>query len=233
MEQPAARYFLSKQAHVCVTGDAMVILDQATGKYLSLDRHRAASLGGLVLGWPLPADGRRMPDLLQSLLQRGLITDDPQQGKAATSASIALPRHWIRDGEPRGCPRITARDVRRFMAACMRAGCSRTFLPFSHTVSSARRRAQGSQRTDVSVQELALRVRVFDWLRPLAFRKTDECFLYCLAMREFLSRHGIVADWVFAVRTQPFAAHCWLQHGDQALTDIPFNLRRMVPILVL
>ncbi|MDT3499503.1 lasso peptide biosynthesis B2 protein [Stenotrophomonas maltophilia] len=233
MGQPAARYFLSKQAHVCVTGDAMVILDQATGKYLSLDRHRAASLGGLVLDWPLPADGRQMPDLLRSLLQRGLITDDPRRGKAATSASIALPRHWIREGEPRGCPRITARDVRRFMAACMRAGCSRTFLPFSHTVSSARRRAQASQRRDASVQELASRVRVFDWLRPLAFRKTDECFLYCLAMREFLSRHGIVADWVFAVRTRPFAAHCWLQHGDQVLTDIPFNLRRMVPILVL
>jgi len=49
MEQAAAPYFLSKHAHVCVTGDAMVILDQATGKYLSLEKRGAAGLGRLVL----------------------------------------------------------------------------------------------------------------------------------------------------------------------------------------
>ncbi|WP_234455790.1 lasso peptide biosynthesis B2 protein [Stenotrophomonas sp. S41] len=106
-------------------------------------------------------------------------------------------------------------------------------LPFSHTVSAARRRGQASMSGKVDLQQLALLVRMFDWLRPIAFKKTDECFLYCLAMREFLSLYGIVPAWVFAVRTQPFAAHCWLQHGDLVLTDIPFNLRRMTPILVL
>ncbi|MGS7840002.1 hypothetical protein ACVMVB_20845, partial [Stenotrophomonas maltophilia] len=88
MEQGAAPYFLSKQAHVCVTGDAMVILDQGTGKYLSIDRRGAASLGGLVLDWPLPPDGRRMPKLLQSLIDRQLITRDPRQGKSAASPSV-------------------------------------------------------------------------------------------------------------------------------------------------
>lgn len=233
MEQGAAPYFLSKQAHVCVTGDAMVILDQGTGKYLSIDRRGAASLGGLVLDWPLPPDGRRMPKLLQSLIDRQLITRDPRQGKSAASPSLELPRHWVREGEPRGCPKITARDVGRFMASAAHAACSRAVLPFSATVSSARRRADISQGSAAGLQELAFLVRVFDWLRPVAFRKTDECFLYCLAMREFLSKYGIVPAWVFAVRTQPFAAHCWLQHGDHVLTDIPFNLRRMVPILVL
>lgn len=89
---------------------------------------------------------------------------------------------------------------------------------------------QGSQ---ADVGKLASLVRVFDWLRPLAFKKTNECFLYCLALSEFLSKYGIFPSWVFAVRADPFVAHCWLQYDDQVLTDIPFNLRRMVPILVL
>ncbi|WMJ69203.1 lasso peptide biosynthesis B2 protein [Stenotrophomonas sp. 24(2023)] len=233
MDQPEARYFLSKHAHVCVTGDAMVILDQATGSYLSIDRRGAAGLGGLVLDWPLASNGMPRPRMLQTLLDRRLITQDRLRGKSAASARIALPRYWVREGEPRGCPPITARDVRRFLASVTRAACSRTLLPFSYTVSAARRRGQASAAGEVNLQQLALLVRVFDWLRPIAFRKTDECFLYCLAMREFLSRYGIVPAWVFAVRTQPFAAHCWLQHGDQVLTDIPFNLRRMTPILVL
>lgn len=129
MEQGAAPYFLSRQAHVCVTGDAMVILDQATGKYLSLDRCDAASLGDLVLDWPLPPDGQRRPKLLQSLLDRQLITRNPLQGKSAASPRIALPREWVREGEPRGCPQITARYVRRFIASVAYAACSRAFVP--------------------------------------------------------------------------------------------------------
>lgn len=83
-------------------------------------------------------------------------------------------------------------------------------------------------------QQLALLVRKFDWLRPFGFKKKDECFLYCLALNEFLAKYAIYPNWIFAIRTaQPFEAHCWLQYGDQALTDLPFRLRRMVPILAL
>jgi len=66
MEQAVAPYFLSKHAHVCVTGDAMVILDQAAGKYLSLEKRGAAGLGNLVLDWPLRSEDAGTPGLLQS-----------------------------------------------------------------------------------------------------------------------------------------------------------------------
>lgn len=233
MESAAPPYFLSKQAHVCVASDAMVLLDLVTGKYLSIDKRVAASLGSLVLDWPLQAAGSQVPTVLQSLLDRQLLTSDPELGKSAVCAVVDLPRHWIREGGARGCPDITARDTYRFMASVAYAGCSKTFLPFSHTVSRARKRSEAVKGRQVSLDQLESLVRVFDWLRPMGFKKSDECFLYCLSMREFLSRYGIVPSWVFAVRTGPFTAHCWLQYGDHVLTDIPFNLRRMVPILVL
>jgi len=150
MEQAAAPYFLSKHAHVCVTGDAMVILDQATGRYLSLERRGAAGLGNLILDWPLRSDGASIPTLLQALIDRRLITADPLQGKSAASPAITLPRHWVREGAPRGRPPIMARDLRRFIVSCAYAACSRTFLPFSATVSAASRRTREHRRTGVA-----------------------------------------------------------------------------------
>lgn len=192
MEQGAAPYFLSRQAHVCVTGDAMVILDQATGKYLSLDRCDAASLGDLVLDWPLPPDGQRRPKLLQSLLDRQLITRNPLQGKSAASPRIALPREWVREGEPRGCPQITARYVRRFIASVAYAACSRAFVPFNATVSSARRSADAARGRPASIHEVAFLVRVFDWLRPVpsgrpmsAFSTAWQCGSSCRSTGSF------------------------------------------------
>jgi hypothetical protein len=232
MEEKAP-YFLSRQAHLCVAGDAVFLLDLATGKYLSIDKGNAAGLGGRVLGWPIESDGSPAPAVLQSLLDRRLITADPKRGKPATSCAIDRPAHWLREGQPRGRPAITATDVRRFAASVAYAAFSKKVLPFRYTVSRVQRSKRVQQGRPIDTARLASLVGVFDWLRPLGFKKTDECFLYCLALSEFLSKYGIHPAWVFAVRAEPFAAHCWLQHEDHVLTDIPFNLRRMVPILVL
>jgi hypothetical protein len=229
----APPYLLSKQAHVCVANDMVVILDSMTGRYLSIETDKAAGLGALILNWPIEPKNGVAPALLQSLIDRRLITQDPQLGKPATPSRAQLPTSWLREGQPRGCPDMTVSDCCRFSIAVAYALYSKRFLPFRHTVSRVQRRKQATQDRRIDTGELASLVRVFDWLRPLGFKKTNECFLYCLALNEFLSKYDIHPTWVFAVRARPFAAHCWLQHGDQALTDIPFNLRQMVPILIL
>lgn len=48
----------------------------------------------------------------------------------------------------------------------------------------------------------------------------DGACLYRSGMlRRYLVALGHKVDWVFGVRTWPFAAHCWLQAGDVALDD--------------
>ncbi|WP_434989716.1 lasso peptide biosynthesis B2 protein [Xanthomonas melonis] len=233
MMEPSPPYLLSRHAHLCVAGGVVVLLDVATGTYLSIGKQQAATLGRHVLGWPMQAADPAIPPILQTLLDRGLITRDPRQGKPAMTPALALPGRWMREGEPRGRPRITPRDLRRFAVAVAVAAIGKKCAPLSVIVARARRRAARRPAQPPAVHQLASLVRIFDWLRPLAFKKTDECFLYCFALSEFLASYGFFPSWVFAVRTAPFAAHCWLQHDDYVLTDIPFNLRRMVPILVL
>ncbi len=231
--EPSPPYLLSRQAHVCIANGVVVMLDVATGAYLSIGEQQAARLGHHVQGWPVAAHAPGIPPILQTLLDRRLITQDARLGKPATPSTIALPTRWMREGELRGRPPIAARDLRRFVVAVSFAAFSKKVLPLKAIVARAQGRARRQPSAPESVQRLASLVRIFDWLRPLAFKKTDECFLYCLALSEFLACYGFFPSWVFAVRTAPFRAHCWLQYDDYVLTDIPFNLRRMVPILVL
>ena len=51
-------------------------------------------------------------------------------------------------------------------------------------------------------------------------------------MVQFLGAEGIHPDWVFGVKTEPFDAHCWVQHGEVVLNDAPDRVRQYSPILV-
>lgn len=226
-------YYLSKHAHICVTADTLFFLDEDTGKYLSVDKDQAASLSRFVHGWPLDSDRDTTPPLLQSLADRQLITLDSALGKSATPATADIPVAWLQDGLPRGCPTMRAKDIYRFTLAVTFALGNKKYRSFKKIMAAVQQRRGSSESRPVDLEQLGHLINVFDWLRPLAFKKTNECFLYCLALNDFLSKYGIHTTWVFAVQSQPFAAHCWLQYGDHALTDIPFNLRRMVPILVI
>ncbi|HEJ1200429.1 lasso peptide biosynthesis B2 protein [Pseudomonas aeruginosa] len=231
--EPTRPYLLSSHAHVCVASGVVVLLDVDSGKYLSIGKQQAVRLGNHILGWPMQADSQGGATILQSLIDRRLVTRNPAQGRPATPATITLPTRWIREGEPRGQPDFRLRDMRRFAVAVAFAVCYKKLVPFKSIVARAQRRVSRKPQELNQLDYLALLVRLFDWLRPLAFKKTDECFLYCFALSEFLAQYGFFPSWVFAVSTDPFTAHCWLQHNDYVLTDVPFNLRRMAPILVL
>ncbi|CAN5259674.1 lasso peptide biosynthesis B2 protein [soil metagenome] len=58
-----------------------------------------------------------------------------------------------------------------------------------------------------------------------------ECLKRSFQLRCVLAAQGIACDWVFGVRTWPFAAHCWLQIGDLVVGDRLDRVRRYTPIM--
>jgi hypothetical protein len=58
---------------------------------------------------------------------------------------------------------------------------------------------------------------------------TDQCLVRGIAMMDMLGQRGIAASLVFGV-TMPFAAHCWVQVGEQVLTDPLDIVRHYQPI---
>jgi hypothetical protein len=84
-----------------------------------------------------------------------------------------------------------------------------------------------------------------DSLRPLAevaaaFRLSrliasplDRCLPRSLAAAHGLLDRDIVPELVFGVRLQPFAAHCWVRHGQVLVNESLDQVRNFTPILTL
>lgn len=233
MEEAADRYFLAEHAHVCLLRDHVVLLDVASGKYLKVDAASTRTLCKHVHGWPSLASAEENADALQLLMKRHLITRDPASGKPADPVQVHTASAWICELRPRGRPKFGVRDVWNFFKAAAIARTSLRTRRLQSIVHRVSRRKKARQPGWVNTQtELAELLRVFDWLRPLAFDKKDACFLYCLALVEFLAAYDVFPDWIFGVCDMPFRAHCWLQQQDHLLTDIPHNLRELTPIMV-
>lgn len=60
----------------------------------------------------------------------------------------------------------------------------------------------------------------------------EQCLVRGIAMTAALGRRGIRGSLVFGV-TMPFAAHCWVQVGDQVLTDPLDIIRHYQPIFII
>ncbi|MFC3077827.1 lasso peptide biosynthesis B2 protein [Phenylobacterium terrae] len=57
-----------------------------------------------------------------------------------------------------------------------------------------------------------------------------KCLVRSFVLARLLQRCGHGCAWVVGVRTWPFAAHCWLQHGRVVLDDRP---ERLAPYAVI
>ncbi|MFJ6024269.1 lasso peptide biosynthesis B2 protein [Brevundimonas sp. NPDC092305] len=58
-----------------------------------------------------------------------------------------------------------------------------------------------------------------------------ECLQRAFLLRAYLASQGVTTDWIFGVRTWPFAAHCWLQIGDLLVGDRLARASQFTPIM--
>lgn len=75
-------------------------------------------------------------------------------------------------------------------------------------------------------------IRAFQHARLLR-TAADRCLPRSIALTLCLARHDCRANVVLGVKLAPFAAHCWVQVGNQVLNDEVEEVLRYTPILVL
>ena len=244
-----SQYLLAPHVYLCVTDDHVVLLDLKRDKYVGVGRAQMRSMQQSVKGWPelqgaagkeaqeatAPADS-----LLSKMLASGMLTTDVARGKEA--APIAMPRPQLAlgdiDAQQQGDlfdvrPHIRAAHIANFVLACSAARLALRFRSIASVVATAAarkaRRAGAVPRLDIRAAQGP--VAAYVHLRPLLFTAKDACLFDSLALTNFLARYGVFATWVFGVQTGPFAAHCWVQHGEVVLNDTPDHVRRYTPIL--
>lgn len=242
-----ARYALAEHVFVCVNGDHLVILDLKEDRYWALEAVQTASLGTLVSGWPVrereredaavvaepDASSEETEALIDLLKGRGILADGIPPGKNATPVAPEPPgRELASDCDNSEGPR--AGNWFSFLAACVFAKMALRMWPFERVIARVRRRKASNTTSERGMDvELARKlVESFLRYRVFVFSPKNECLFDSLALIEFLARYGLHGDWIFGVQTRPFAAHCWVQHGDIVFNDTAEHVSGYTPIMV-
>jgi hypothetical protein len=197
-----------------------------------------------VRGWPVgaqqPGDSPHNADagadeLVAQMLAHGMLVSDPHVGKPAVPVSAARAARSLVEFDLDARPRTGTTLLWRFGRSYLQAQLSLKLRPIQAIVETIRdrktaRAARGLGEAD-PVRLRAL-VSAFTRLRPLFYTLRSACLLDSLTMVHFLGAEGIHPDWVFGVKTEPFDAHCWVQHGEVVLNDAPDRVRQYSPILI-
>ena len=210
-------WHIAPRRHVAVTGGDLVFLDLDAGEYACIPAGEALvrCAGGRL---ELRLDD---PDLAQALAEAGLIRQGPG------FAALCDPPVPLRSLGFEPGPANLAQTIRMAGAVLGLAGAFRR-RSFAQFVAIARARKRTG--TDASNPALRAEVGAFRTLLPWAPRQ-GQCLYRSFLLLGLLTRAGLDADWVFGVRTWPFAAHCWLQVGDLVLDDDHDHVAGYVPIL--
>jgi hypothetical protein len=233
-------YLLAPHVYPCVSGQHVVLMDLERDKYVAVVP--ADRLAAWVRGWPVgAAQTAHLPRdadadaLVSQMLAHGMLVSDPHVGKPAVPVCAARAAGSLVEFDLDTRPRAGAALLWRFGRSCARAQLSLKLRPIQSIVEAVRdrkaRRAQHGCREADPVRLRAL-VAAFMRLRPLFYTLRNACLLDSLTLVHFLAAEGIQPEWVFGVKTEPFDAHCWVQHGDVVLNDAPDRVRQYAPILV-
>jgi hypothetical protein len=238
-----ARYALADHVFVCLNGEHLVLLDLKEDRYWALEASQTAGLAPLVDGWPVKALGAAeesadspSPETaaaLEVLLGRGLLTNGSSPGKPATPVTATVPMSELICETDRSTGIRLGSWITFFASSAFAKFALRTW-PFERVIQRVRRRKAllGAHASPLDPERARKLVEAFARYRVFLFSSKDECLYDSFALLEFLARYGIYPDWVFAVQTRPFAAHCWVQHGDIVFNDTVEHVTGYTPIMV-
>jgi len=207
------RLWPRKGIHLAVVGDDMVVLDIEADAYGCLPDAgkvvRMADDGGLAIDNPAAA---------RDLEAAGLV-EASRTGPGPRR--LIPPTHEI--AAALGTPRPTA------VALCLtHLGASTVAFRGKHLaqlVAAANTRVRPAPGADAA-GVLATYRAALPWA-PFE----GECLQRSFLLKRLLASRGIASDWVFGVRTWPFAAHCWIQIGDGVAGDSLERVANYTPIM--
>lgn len=238
----AAVMFVPRHVFVCLHERYFVFLDLRKDKYFAVAASKAGPLTALADGRPLRSDPRENGAVaaqatgegaLHALLDRGLLTRDRAAGKVLALTASEMPdAQLLADAfDEQVSYRIF--DVCRFVACAVKAWCLLRLMPFERVIGRVRRRKEKRTARDADLDLGAVRrcVALYERMRPLFFGAHDACLLETLALIEFLAGYGFFPTWVFAVRTTPFRAHCWVQYRGVVFTGTIGHTRGFTPVM--
>jgi hypothetical protein len=226
-----ADLFLPNNVYFCFRGDAVVFLDLERDDYTFVGAVGAAALQGLS-----SLDSSQMtPEqrvALNELLEGGLLTTDRNAGRAVAPTIAAPATQPLLDDGAAASVRASARDIWNFFLSCTLAAARLRYGHLHRTIARVQRRKSRHASRPVDIERSRELVAIFRRLRAL-FPRRYLCLYDSLALIEFLARYGIFPNWIFGVRLEPWAAHCWVQEAGYAFNEDFEEAAGYTPVMVI
>jgi hypothetical protein len=223
------RYYLSDGVFFCGQRDAIVFLDLKQDEYTLLSPDETALFRSYFLDDLMDTATEK---LLRELTDARILTTRAEIGKAVIPTYVVRPREGVTPEYLNSPQTVPASAALRFAWACTIAAMRLRTQSIERVVSAVARR-NSIRRSSVGgddPQSARLAVTFFFRLRAL-FPKNYLCLFDSLALLEFLAAYSIFPHWVFGVRVEPWAAHCWIQQRDFILNDDVEEISDYIPIL--
>jgi hypothetical protein len=193
----------------CEIAGQLVFLDIAADRYFRL---------------PEPTNG----EALAEIDRRGL-------ARFRQPDSLCLPADWlapVRTSPALGDSAFQLGDVARALWTQRRVEARLARRSFSSILYELRAATEARGSTTAARRSMKSRmVHAFEHARLLR-TAADRCLPRSIALATCLAVSGITARAVIGVRLGPFAAHSWVQAGDEVLNDSVEEVLRYQPILV-
>lgn len=238
------KYYVARHVHYAIQGDTVIFLDLRFDRYSMFLGTEAQAFQSMISARgecahelnPLPAGNYTLPAEIYSRTLRelqlyGLLTDRYEDA-ASAPAHILHPQEDLVEYRDTTVPTLQARDVWRFFTSCVVTALRMRFVKIEATVrylQHRKKRKRSGHSPDIS--QVSRITCIYRRLRPL-FPRDFLCLFDSLSLVDFLARYNSYPDIVFAVRVDPWAAHCWVQYGTVALNQDIEETADYLPIML-
>lgn len=237
-----ATYYVPADVHICRVGRHYVLLDLAHDRYHSIP---AAALlrvftdaGGYRVAEVAAGRVTANPGLFsrqpaRELVAAGLLQATPCRPSVPSRESLAPATGDIhRAAISSDTLDVPLSDSLRITRALITAHLSLAFRSLRRIVCglAAEKAASRAFEESADLSRTLTLARAFAAVRPY-FPRNYLCLFDSLALLKYLYSYGLHPTWVFAVREEPFYAHCWVQAGSVVLNDHCDRVRCYAPIM--
>lgn len=235
-------YWIPPHVRACSIADSTILLDLKRNRYFSVGAPVTRALFTLALNWSEaiscagateqiePLEPQTAVRIAEALVKAGLLSVDTPQAAPISCGAVDLRCALASVGYERSQAASPKwRDIVAFLRAF--AWARRSLRSKSlYWIASELSRNKGLSQEQAQERLVEL-VCIFRQICSYTFVTRGRCLLHALALVRFLASYGIFPAWVIGVKSQPWAAHSWVQDGALILDGTPEQVCQYTPIL--
>jgi len=214
-------FTLREDLFFCVSNQQVTLLDLRKDRYFALPPGLDVAFQRLVSQLNTDADA----PAISQLIDKQILVETTVDGFIAPAPQIPSPSRSFVDGfQPPTRPWLIAEALFWQWHTALRLRKSNLHAVISNLSSKIGLINMLSEPTENMLSSFLISRRVMP--------TQEQCLRWSIAMTSFLLRHGVYANLVIGVATNPFRAHAWVQRGETILSDRLDTVLRYTPILV-